>query len=237
MASTEKGALLATEAGAKIGAFASSNFGGLWKFLFFVGAGCVTAGGVLGIIGGISSFLSPFSFCNQVYLLIFGLLMLILDMPYENTQLHEIRLAIFRYLLFMTRFTGRGAWYLFLATMIWASLFNLGLDPMIGFVLAAVVGALGGVSVYFGVQKSMRLEKLRKAICAKGANAVLDMVPARGLTLEEFNELAKQNVTDLTFSTEELHYISRALSFRVRHDDIISQEEFRSWTQGSMTIL
>ncbi len=58
--------------------------------------------------------------------------------------------SLLRYLLFMTRFTGRGVWYLYLGTMIWASLYNLNLDPFIGFILASFVGALGIMSIFYG---------------------------------------------------------------------------------------
>eukprot|EP00392_Amoebophrya_sp_AT5.2_P002982 g2987.t1 len=208
--SADKGALLANQAGEKLDAFAAAKFGGLWKFLFFIGA---------------------------AYLLLFGVVMLIIDAPMDTHGLSELRFAIFRYLLFMTRFVGRGVWYLFLATMIWASLYNLGLDPVLGFVLTGIVGALGIISIYFGMTKSLRLEKMRKALCALGPAAVLDLCPARGLTLPEFNDLAKKHVSGMSFSAEELGYIAAALSFKVRSDDMISMEEFRAWTQGSMTIL
>ncbi|CAD7931678.1 unnamed protein product [Amoebophrya sp. A25] len=173
---TERAELLAKEGLSQVNQFAASRFGGLWKLLFFVGAVSVLAAGVLGIIGGITNLLSPFSFCNQVYLCVFGLIMLVIDAPIAQAE--EAKFAVFRYLLFMTRFTGRGVWYLFLATMIWASLFNLGLEPFLGFFLSGYVAVLGALSIFVGVQKSLRLEKMRKAICAQGPAAVMELCPA-----------------------------------------------------------
>jgi len=126
-------------------------FGGVWKGLFFMAAVAVLTAGVLGIIGGVQAFLSPFSMCNQIFLTIFGLTMLIIDFPAEFANLQEMKFSVWRYLLFMTRFTGRGIWYLYLSTMIWCSLYNLDLEPFLGFVLASFCGALGLLSIFYGI--------------------------------------------------------------------------------------
>lgn len=69
------------------------------------------AAGVLAIIGAFDTLLSPFSFANQGFLCLFGIIMLIIDLPLDNSPaLLEARRSICRYLLFMTRFTGRGVW-------------------------------------------------------------------------------------------------------------------------------
>lgn len=126
----------------------------------------------------------------------------------------EIKFSVYRYLLFMTRFTGRGFWYvfstsisrcdllqewkfmtrrwkrsksveypkfryLFLSTMIWASLYNLDIEPFVGFIFGLYVGVLGVLSILLGLQKSVKLEGARKAICAQGPQAVLTLCPQK----------------------------------------------------------
>ena len=54
-------------------------------------------GGILGIIGGIQAFLSPFSMCNQIFLTIFGLIMMVIDFPMEFSYLQELRFSVWRY--------------------------------------------------------------------------------------------------------------------------------------------
>lgn len=222
---------------ASISGFAGRYFGGLWKLLFFLGAVTVTASGFIGLIKGLTMILSPFSMCNQIYLIVFGSIMLVIDSPIEAFALIDVKMSIFRYLLFMTRFTGRGFWYVFLATMIWGSLFNLNIEPLLGFFLGNAVGALGVISIVQGIRMSLKLEKARKAVCGNGPAAVMNMCPSGGLTLPEFNDLCKNQTESTTFDAQELSYVAAALSYQVRADATISQQEFQAWTQGRMTIM
>lgn len=211
-------------------------FGGLWKGLFFLAAIVVFVAGILGIIGGMQLFLSPFTMCNQIFLCIFGAVMLIIDFPAEFHSLEELKFSVWRYLLFMTRFTGRGVWYLYLSTMIWSALYNLNVDPLLGFVGATFCAVLGVMSIFYGLQKSFKLERARQGIAALGLDAANKLCPHRGLSLTEFNDVCKR-VCGFSFSGEELEYIAAALSHSIRSDDIISREEFWAWTGGSMTIM
>ncbi len=71
-------------------------FGGIWKGLFFLAAGSVMAAGILGVIGGIEAFLSPFSMMNQIFLCIFGLTMLVIDFPFDFPYLEEMKYSVWR---------------------------------------------------------------------------------------------------------------------------------------------
>lgn len=211
-------------------------FGGLWKGLFFLAACVVTTSGVVGIVGGIGELLSPFEMVNQAFLLIFGLVMLIIDFPAEFDTLTDMKYSVWRYLLFMTRFTGRGVWYLYLSTMIFSSLYNLNLDSFLGIMFSFYCGGLGVLSIFYGMQKSFKLERARLAIAGLGLDEANKLCPSRGLTLPEFNDVCKR-VCGMDFSAEELEYIAAALSHSIRSDDIISREEFWSWTGGNMTVM
>lgn len=229
-------AKVAGQFGENVAVLAQKNFGGAWKLAFFTGGVVTTAAGMAGVIGAIGTIVSPFSFCNQVYLIIFGLIMMVIDSPVQSKSVLEAKFSIYRYLLFMTRFTGRGFWYLFLSTMIWASLFNLDLNPFLGMILAAYCATVGVLSLFYGFQKTLELETVRKGICQQGTQTVFNMCPEDGLTLEAFNDLCKRHAKT-EFTKEELGYIAAALSFSVRADNVISVEEFRGWTQGKMTVM
>lgn len=43
-----------------------------------------------------------------------------------------VKMAVYKYVLFLTRFTGRGCTYLFLASMLVSSLWDNGISPFIG---------------------------------------------------------------------------------------------------------
>jgi len=65
---------------------------------------------------------------------------------------------------------------------------------------------------------------------------VIKLCPKRGLTLPEFNDVIKR-VAGFDFSAEELEYIASAISHSVRSDDLISEDEWRGWTGGKMTVM
>jgi hypothetical protein len=204
------------------------KFAAGWRFCFFLGACCVIAAGVVGVISLALFAFAPFDLINEIYLLVFGLMMLIIDFPVPHPKVQEFKLKIYDFFLFMTRFTGRGIWYLFLGTMIVASLWDLSLQPFLGFILGGYVVLLGFASIFYGVSKSMKLEKVRAALLKKG-NA-LEIFPPTGLNAQGFNDLAQQN-TGVRFTDEEIHYIFDAMSFTVRADDIISKEEYAEWVR------
>jgi len=214
------------------------KFAWSWKLGFFVGACCTLAAG---IIGAVNRALTPFAtidFVNEIYLLLFGLLMLAIDAPHIHPKMRDLKLVIYKYMLFMTRFTGRGFWYIFLGVSIFGSLWDENISPFLGFVLGGYVVFLGFASVYYGLQKSMKLEKVRKAVMTHGgAQGSHDtLCPPQGLTAEEFNEMSN-SLANLRFSDEELSYILNAFSFTIKADNVISRDEFGEWTKGRMTVL
>merc|ERR1719335_1502683 len=80
-----------------------------WKLAFFVAACCTVGAGVIGVLDLAFFAFAPFDLINELYLLVFGLIMLVIDLPIpENRQdihnkVRQHKLAIYKYLLFMTR--------------------------------------------------------------------------------------------------------------------------------------
>eukprot|EP00435_Cladocopium_sp_Y103_P053077 s931_g16.t3 len=113
-----------------------------WKLFFFIGS-------LIVLVTGVSCTLfwtvAPAQFMTTLFLLLFGVLMVVLDFPIPNpTQrdwpnLVSIRDHCYKFVLFMTRFMGRGMWYLFLATMVFAALW----DTNISWTLYLVPGVVG----------------------------------------------------------------------------------------------
>jgi len=213
------------------------RFGGRWKLLFFSCAAAVTAAGVLSIVVGIGSMAAPFDFINYCYLTIFGLLMLVIDLPVDNLTMREFKIAIFTYALFMTRFMGRGLWYLFLASMTVGSLWDNDVSPFLGFILGGYIAGIAIYSIIFGWNLSRKLEFLRMKIRSQGPDQWAAYVPPIGMTKVQFRDLGA-SLANIVFSEEELNYIVEGFSFSVRADDIISREEFEEWvTNPTMMIL
>lgn len=62
------------------------------------------------LLSGVVGFAPPFDFINYIFLTLFGLTMLIIDLPVSNPKLDTARAWVSVYALFMTRFVGRGFW-------------------------------------------------------------------------------------------------------------------------------
>jgi len=118
--------------------------------------------------------------------------------------------------------------------MIVASLWDLSISPFLGFILGGYVVLLGCLSIFNGVSKSMKLERVRAALIKRG-NA-FDSCPPQGLNPGAFNDMSSA-MSGIKFTDEELHYIFDALSFTVRADDIISKEEFCEWVRPNTKML
>jgi len=205
-----------------------------WKILFFVAACCVLAAAVISIISLIFSFTwAPVSMLTQLFLLVFGLLMLVLDFPVPpNQQLAMIRFNIYKFLLFMTRFTGRGMWYLFLGTMVFAAMWDLEHYYFIGFVLSGYISVLGLVVLIFGWRLSCKLNEVRKALQLAPVQC-----PQGGFGYEGFSELARQ-ANQTSFTSDELVYVFNGLSFSPLNDGVLTPDEYMLWlTPGRMEIV
>jgi hypothetical protein len=210
-----------------------------WKWMFFGAACCTMASAIISILYLVFSFkFMPFSFTTVIFMFVFGFFMLVLDfpIPHPDARLASVRGHIYKFLLFMTRFTGRGIWYLFLGTMIWATLYDLEINWFFGICLGGYVGILGIVTLVFGYRLSRKLDSLRKELLMRPPQC-----PPNGLTPPVFLDLSRQYAPHgipLDFTEDELIYIFNSLSFTAQNDMVIKYEEFNAWLQpGTMEIV
>lgn len=213
------------------------KFGGKWKLLFFSCAACVTVAGILSIVVGIGGMAPPFDFINYCYLTLFGVMMILIDLPIDNLTIREFRICIYTYALFMTRFIGRGLWYIFLSAMVVGSLWDNDVSPFLGFILGSYIAGVAIYSLLYGYNMSRKLEYLRSKIRAQGPDQWSAYVPPVGMTKVQLRDLGA-SLANVVFTDEELTFIVEGFSFSVRSDDLISREEFEEWvTAGTMMIL
>lgn len=205
-----------------------------WKLLFFVAACCVTAGGVIGFFGFISD-LNIFALLDDIYLIIFGCMMLVVDFPIKQRNLQIFKLAIYGNFLFMTRFTGRGIWYLFLGCMTFGTLYDNGFSQFLGIFLGGYIVVVGIIAIVYGVTLSNKLEKVRTQIRNHRDQI---HIPEQGLTGQQFNAQVSRICGDTySFSPEEINFVLNALSFSPDADDVLKIDEFDEWMTGRMTPL
>jgi hypothetical protein len=208
-----------------------------WKLLFFSASCGVLAAAVISMVNLVSTFRwAPVSFVTQWFLLTFGILMFVLDfpLPHESQRINSLRSHIYKFMLFMTRFTGRGLWYTFLGSMIFAALYDLKISLFFGVFLGGYVGILGVVTTCYGALLSRKLDTVRQAVLASTATPEC---PTHGFSKQAFRELAQQ-VSEADFSDDELDYVLNGLSFSPNNDGVIMRDEYLYWiSPGSMEIV
>jgi len=210
-----------------------------WNIAFFVAACMVIATSVLTMLELLVEF-APFQFISQVYLALFGLLMMILDWPFQQDRIRPYKMHIYKFLLFMTRFVGRGVWYIFLGTMVFASLWDLDVSPFLGIVLGGYIIILGFASAGYGIKLSMKLDKVRMII--KRDQRYSDpthVCPKSGISPEQLvTQIVAVAGQEFSFTPEELNYVCCGLNHHPEHPEVISFNDYCYWTgEGRMAIL
>lgn len=209
-----------------------------WSIAFFVGALVVFLVAVGTSIFWISNFTwAPATLFFEFFLLVFGLMMLVLDTPIPHMQNHKhiqhTRTQIYKFALFMTRFMGRGVWYLFLATMVFGSLWDTGINWVLGGICTAYLSILGTVAMGKGFLLSHKLNKVRELMRGAGHQAERYVSPGQdGLTGEQLKIMIDTVTSDKDyFSNDEIEYIINALSFTPFPDGKVNLEELQHWLQ------
>lgn len=220
-----------------------------WKLFFFIGSLIVLVTGVSCTLFWILHLQwAPAQFMTTLFLLLFGVLMVVLDFPIPNpTQrdwpnLVSTRDHCYKFVLFMTRFMGRGMWYVFLATMVFAALWDTNISWFFGGLFTFYLVLLGAIALWKGYLISMQLDKARNILLReKETGGSLDhyIAPTQpGLNKVQFKALLK-NLTneEELFSDDDLDYVLNALSFVPSSDGIVSREEFNYWVTPGLMLM
>merc|ERR1712060_647886 len=203
-----------------------------WKFFFFAGAVIVVVSTIISIIG-LTKTWAPGSFITNIFLLCFGILMMILDSPIPHPHKHLVaaRDHAYKFVLFMTRFMGRGMWYLFLSTMVFAVLWDTKIDYIFGGLFTTYLVILGVAALVKGWLLSHKLESVRQSIKCSGRG--VDQYFAHGqtnLSKAQFQAMVEATTNQPTmFSPDDLDYIINALSFTPYNDGQVSRKEWEYW--------
>lgn len=205
-----------------------------WKFFFFAGAVIVVVATIISIIGLATKYpWAPSTLITNIFLLCFGILMMVLDSPIPAPHKHLVaaRDNAYKFVLFMTRFMGRGMWYLFLATMVFGVLWDTKIDYIFGGLFTTYLVILGVAALVKGWMLSHKLESVRQSIRCSGRG--VDQYFAHGqlnLSKAQFQAMVEQTTNQPTmFSPDDLDYIINALSFTPYNDGQVSRKEWEYW--------
>lgn len=208
-----------------------------WKWAFFAGALCTVTAGVIAIIGLLAKGFNfaPGAFVSDTYLLIFGLVMVALDWPFKDNSVNKsgllssVRNHTYKFMLFLTRFTGRGIWYLSLSTIIFVALFDDNTCTWLGVLLCLIVFLISVAALCQGLMLSAKLKAVQEGAVNRPFQ---DFMPEGQLDLnkQQFQQMISSTMHQQnTFKPEEIDYIINALSFTAKNDGKVSREELMYW--------
>jgi len=202
------------------------------QMIFFSAALLVLSTSVLSLITSIME-AAPVKVIVQIYLVIFGFLMMVIDIPehMSHSFLTDMKYAIYRNLLCLTRFTGRGLWYLFLGSMLFVSLYKN--HFLLSVVCGIPVSVLGVGATIHGIRKTRELEALRQSLKFREQE---DSCPEEGLSKTEFCKMAV-DMRGQMWDPEMMIYVFNALSLEIKADDHISRDEFLNWMEEPLPML
>eukprot|EP00914_Ancora_sagittata_P017710 GHVO01034798.1.p1 GENE.GHVO01034798.1~~GHVO01034798.1.p1 ORF type:complete len:252 (+),score=21.63 GHVO01034798.1:66-821(+) len=219
-----------------------------YQSLFFVAACCVEIASIVALISSFF-FFELANFVNSSFLLFFGFTMMLLDLPGSPRWAGRYRYMIRKYSRFLTRLSGKALWFLYLGCLVAVSLWpGSRAQSGMGFMVTAVCTSIFVVFVavlglFIAFRKSLRLEKVRKAlqVSYRGNSpevyrkyAITD--PSHGMQYEEFNRVCSDGTQGkIQFDVFELAIIFNALDEHQK--SAINEREFTEWMAGPMAYL
>eukprot|EP00922_Rhytidocystis_sp_ex-Travisia-forbesii_P012732 GHVS01019160.1.p1 GENE.GHVS01019160.1~~GHVS01019160.1.p1 ORF type:complete len:274 (+),score=19.15 GHVS01019160.1:167-988(+) len=223
-----------------------SRFNCKYQTLFF-GAGLgVLFGAAVALMVSVLH-LHPTQIINSIFLLFFGIIMMILDVPGSPRWAGRYRQLCRRYCRFLTRLTGKSLWFLFLGSLTACALWPSGRGGNVLLFVAISLGffvvAVSIVGLLIAIRKSLRLEKVRKAVQQSCKGAYLEVYrkyamtdPQHGMQFEEFNRMcADHTFGKLQFDVTDLGIVYNALDEHQK--SAINEREFTDWLAGTMTYI
>ncbi|KAL8273128.1 hypothetical protein Esti_002886 [Eimeria stiedai] len=213
-----------------------------YQTLFFCAAMTVVGGGVVGFLTSLAAF-ELASLIVSVFLVVFGFLLMLLDVPGSPRWAGRYRSLVRKHFRFLTRLTGKSLFVMFLGSLLsltlWPSKRGGSGLVFLSVSLSFFVVGVSLVGLLIAIRKSLRLEKVRKSVllAAKGhfgdayrKYAMTD--PVHGLQFEEFNRLCADHTAGrLQFDITDLGIIYNALDEHQK--SAVNEREFSEWMAGA----
>eukprot|EP01066_Platyproteum_vivax_P020673 Platyproteum_vivax@DN8601_c0_g1_i1.p1 len=219
-----------------------------YQTLFFLAAIGVVFASIIGVFTSLV-FFEVANCINCAFLCLFGFVMMILDIPGTPRWAGRYRLLVRKYARLLTRLTGKAMAFLYLGSLVAVSLWPRrasGSRMMLIFlalITSFFVVSVSVIGLLIALRKSLRLEKVRKAIQNQYRHNIADVFrkfavtdPTHGLQYEEFNRMVTDHTQGrIQFDISDLGIIYNALDEHQK--SAINEREFAEWMHGLMTYL
>ncbi|KAL7067750.1 hypothetical protein ACR3K2_16590 [Cryptosporidium serpentis] len=217
-----------------------------YQTLFFLASGASASAGILAALNSIFG-IHPANLINSMFQFIFGVLLMILDVPGSPRWSSKGRSLIRKEVRFLTHLTGKSLCLLFLScltsTTLWPQRRGAGLLALVAFLTSLAVAGVAAIGLLIALQKSVRLERVRKNIVATKTSTVAEVYrryaiadPVYGMQFEEFSRMAADFTNGRQqFGVTDLSIIYNALDDNQKSG--INEREFTEWINGSTVYL
>lgn len=186
------------------------------QIAWFAAAGCVAFAGFYQAIDMLFTTFAPVDVIQSVYLCLFGLIMLALDLPLPQVKfLVTVKGSVSKFCAFLTRYIGRGIMFLFLGSMTTATLWDRNVSAFLSIVLGLFVTVVGIVSIVMGAIVATKVNKLKK-------NITMDSIP-QSMDRMQFKSYCKEKCK-IAFTDEEMEHVFFALSTDSMKNSVSSQD-------------
>eukprot|EP00397_Hematodinium_sp_SG-2012_P019160 GEMP01019675.1.p1 GENE.GEMP01019675.1~~GEMP01019675.1.p1 ORF type:complete len:269 (+),score=16.89 GEMP01019675.1:62-808(+) len=218
---------------------------GKLNLVSFCCASSVTIAGVFGTFW--HKRFEAFEIMTSIYLALFGVIIIILDVPLNFTRLIRLKEIIRKYCRLLTRLTGKGVWFIFLGCTSFATLWDTRIACILAWVISLPVCIFGISCLVFGILKSQQLDKLRQELrVMKDQGNLEDTVRqyasvGHGLSSVDFAKMAG-DICQIQFSPEDLTLSFDALICESdpldRQDrDILTYDCILDWVSDGFLLL
>lgn len=217
-------------------------------YMHFFASTAITFGSAYGAFYCLFEDFQPVNMIQFLYLVVFGLGMMILDTPIgqSSPMIVTNREHVQTYVALLTRNVGKGAAFLFVGVMVWVGLLVNDVSVFLPAVLGIFIIGVGAVTAALGVRTSWLLNRMRYNMRDPNGGAGMGMDSFRmaykqcasrpeGLTKMEFNQLSQQFI-GISFPEADLKSVFNALSSDI-HKMFISEKDFVDWKDGPMVFV
>jgi len=211
-------------------------------YIHFAASTCVTFGSAYGAFYCLFEEFQPVNVMQFLYLIVFGLGMMLLDVPIGNKLVQDNREHVQTYVHLLTRNVGKGSTFIFVGVMVWVGLLQNNVSVFLPVVLGLFIILVGGVTTALAVRTSWLLNKMRYTMRDPSGMESFRIVFMEcasrkdlGLKYMEFNQLSSKFI-GISFPEADLKSIFNALSTDM-HKLTISEGDFAAWKDGPMVFV
>lgn len=216
------------------------------NFAFFLASLCILLSGALGILEFFFLFLiEPFTFVDQFFLFVFGVVFFTLDAPLNFKWILDVKNGVRKFFRVLTTLTGKGMILIFMSCIVFTTLWDERISKTLALIMSTTVFLVGVISLLIGVTLSSKLQNVRAALQEQNPDRKAMEVylkqftvqyPSQGLAKTEFITMASA-VTRETIDNKDISLFYSAIAADATvTKNLLTIEEILEWTEPGIRV-